>query len=127
MIQGIEKLKGCSTKVIDLSSRLDDIARAKGTQLIISSGKRDGDGKSWHNSGDAIDFYFKDSNVFKYVSEIFQLCLSQQGVFEGVTQFEVVRNKVSRDGQWYQWNHIHIAFGDEPELISFTAKYKKYL
>ena len=76
-----------------------------------------------HNRGLAVDFFYENINVFKLCTELYYLCEGQNGVFKGVTEFEMVRDYVNGKAV----NHFHIAFGNEPHLESFTSSYKGIL
>ena len=112
------KIIGCEKKVIKLVDWLNEYAERVNTELIITSGKRDGRGRSWHNTGRAVDFYFKESNVFKHVTPIYMACFQQVEPFDGVTELEVCRR--NRDNK----QHFHVAFGEEGRLETFTGVYK---
>ena len=116
-IIGKEKLEGCVPQIHKLSERLAEYAEECGTVLIVTSGKRSGTGRSWHNSGKAMDFCFKDSNVFKHTTVLYTLCAEQIGAYKGVTEFEVCRR--NRDNK----QHFHIAFGEEGCVESWTGVY----
>lgn len=124
MTQGLDKIEKCDNKIKKLAEWLESYANKLGSELIISSGKREGTGSSWHDQGKAIDFYFKDSNVFKHVTPLYFECYNQKDVFLGVTEFEVCRGVVKKEGKYYQWQHLHVAFGDESSLETFTGIYK---
>lgn len=113
MIVNEIKLNGCNQKIIDLVKKeLGPMANEMNTDLIITSGKRSkehnaeigGSLTSYHLKGDAIDFYFKDVNVFKLVTNFYYLVAKQEGSFKEIIEFEVCRNKVGVQ-------HFHIAFG----------------
>lgn len=115
MIEGTEKLRGCSQEIIDIVNFLQGHAESKHTDLVITSGKRDGDpSKSHHNAGNAIDFHYRNIHAFKLVSELFNFYLYDPS-FRKATEFEVV---CSQDK-----HHIHIAFGKEPKKEYFTGVY----
>lgn len=124
MIINEDKLNGCDSKILYLKDYLLTMANDMNTDLIITSGYRSkeynksigGSDKSWHCKGLAIDFYFKNVNVFKKVTDIYYLCEKQEGDFKGVTEFEVCRGKGKQ--------HFHLAFGNEPKLETFTGVYK---
>lgn len=121
-----DKLADCDKRILVLADRLEGIAKDKyQTSLVLHSGKRNGGGKSWHDQGKALDFSFKDINVFKLVSELYYLCAGQEGAFKGVTEFEVVRGVHPSTGDWQ--NHLHIAYGDESKLETFTSDYSKVI
>lgn len=121
---GSDKLNGCIKEILVLADVLDSMAKQKGTELIVSSGKRDnvanaqcgGSSTSLHLFGKAIDWSFKDSNIFKVTSEIFGLVQGQQGAFKGITQMEICR---AIDGT----NHCHLGFGNEGFIKYFTGVY----
>jgi uncharacterized protein YcbK (DUF882 family) len=46
---------------------------------------------SLHLTGSAADFYFDNVNIFKIVTPLFLLFLSDVGVWKGTTQFEVCK------------------------------------
>jgi len=122
-----EKLNGCTDKILNLADWLEGFGiTEKLGELIITSGKRSVEDNakipnasktSLHTSGNAMDFTYKDTNIFKVVTPLFWYFLGNQGVFEGCTQFEVCR-----DANGTQ--HIHLGFGKESVKISFTGTYK---
>lgn len=112
---------GCDKRIIILNEWLEDYFKRKGTEWIPTSAKREGNGKSWHDKGLALDGMPKNSNIFKWVSELYDYCLKQQGAFLGVTEFEVVRGYNSQLGT--VTNHLHFAFGNESTLETFTGVY----
>ena len=125
MIINEDKLIGCDQRVIDLSKYLDsELSISPLTNLIASSGKRSkahnekigGSPRSYHLLGTAIDFHFENVNVFKVVTELYYLVQRQEGVFKGVTEFEVCRAKNGMQ-------HFHIAFGERAPRY-FTGTYK---
>jgi len=110
-------LIGCENQVIELSKYLSDYAKRLKTELKITSGLRYGSGKSWHDKGLAIDFVFENINIFMVVTPLYLSCLQQHVPFKGITEFEVCRR--NRDNK----QHIHLAFGKEKRLESFTGIY----
>jgi len=114
-MQNQEKLIGCHTKILLLADVLDSIAHQKGSELIVTSGKREGNGKSWHDKGLAIDCAFRDIHIFKLVTEFYWLCTKQEGAFDGITEFEVCCDLSKQ--------HFHFAFGNEDKLEIFTGTY----
>lgn len=119
------KLTGCIKEILVLADVLDSIAKKKGTELVVSSGFRDmttniaagGATHSLHLTGRAIDFCFQDTHIFKIIGELLQLCLDQQGAFKGITQLECVKG-------FDKTNHIHIAYGPEGFLKTWTGVYE---
>jgi len=123
VIENPEMLADCDRRIVSLIDYMEALAKQKKTSIVLTSRKRSGTGGSWHNKGLAIDFYFKDINVFKLCTELYYLCEGQNGVFKGVTEFEMVRDYVNGKAV----NHFHIAFGNEPHLETFTSNYKGIL
>ena len=136
MIINKEKLEGCDQRVIDLSEYLDDMAEKKGTNFVASSGIRSkaynkkigGSLKSYHVLGLAMDGCFESVNIFKLVTELYYLCEKQEGVFEGIVQFEICRGIVWKKGKPIQCQHFHFAFaktkGKKSRISFFTGTYK---
>lgn len=120
-MQGKELLQGCDIRVIKLADWLESWGLGKKITMITTSGKRNNpQKKSWHNDGLAIDFCYKDYNIFRVTSELFEYFLKNQGVWQGATEFEVCRG-LNANGEWI--NHIHVAFGLETSKESFTGVY----
>lgn len=118
---GRENLIGCQPRLINFANGLDAWATSKGLTLICTSGKRNNPTvKSWHNEGLAIDFCFKDCTIFKVVSELFAAFIANNGIWAGVTEFEVCRGVI--DGEWRE--HLHAAIGTERSKEWFTGTYK---
>lgn len=113
---GQAKLEGCDDRVINLATHLDEYAKEQGTELINNSGLRNGNGKSWHDKGLAMDFCFLNSNVFKHVTYIYLKVLKQEGVFKGITEIEVCQGGGRQ--------HMHLAFGTEGKVEAFTGVYR---
>lgn len=117
MING-EKLVGCSKKILILCDYLDAYARRMNSELVITSGKRSGDGTSWHDNGLAVDFNFRSVHSFKLVTQLFNEFLNPRpkSAFEGATEFEVCSQNLLK-------HHIHVAFGNESAKDVFTGVY----
>lgn len=116
-----EELANCDKRIIALADELNRLAKDKFmTDLIITSGKRNGNGKSWHDKGLAIDFNFKDVHSFKIISIITNLAINQEAAFKGVTEVEVCAG-YSKTGD--RIHHVHLAFGDEKKIELFTGIY----
>lgn len=116
-----DKIALCSNKVITLAEYIDNWAKSRGSELVVTSGFREGvkirgqKGFSWHCVGLAFDFCFKDLDVFAVCSELYKLHKSNYKAFAGATEFEVCRNATKQ--------HIHIAFGSETSKEYFTGIY----
>ena len=124
-MQNSHLLKGCDAKVVELALELDKIARHRfKTYCIITSGKREGKGRSWHNAINgalAVDFVFFDKHVFDIVSSLKVLHGVNRGVWRDSTEFEVCAGWSKKDQRYKQ--HIHVAFGTEGRKEYFTGGY----
>jgi len=119
------KLEECHPKLKELATVLERLAKDKyNSEVIVTSGARDGGGKSWHDKkrgAVAIDFVFKGLHTFAILSELNRLCEENKGIWGEVTELEVCAGYSYRNKR-YQ-NHIHMALGNEGYLQKFTGKY----
>jgi hypothetical protein len=113
IITNPDLLKEVNTElVLDLHKILDGLDDTPNYTCTITSGKRNGDGKSWHDKGLAIDFCVNNVDHFEIVTYVIRLI---KNYCKKITEFEVCKAGPVQ--------HFHIARGDEGYLQEFTGVY----